>query len=265
MKININTLRKRKENNEPVTWITAYDYPQARIVDKAGIDMILVGDSAGNTTHGYESTIPMTMDKMIIHAEAVSRGATNAFLVGDMPYMSYQSSNELAVENAGRFIRAGMDAIKLEGVMPDRVKAIDEAGILVAGHLGLTPQNKAKLGGYRVQGKTKKDAEIVLEQALQLQEAGCAILLLEAMPPEPAKNIAKTLEIPVYGIGAGNEVDGQLLIFHDVVGLSFDFKCKFAKQYIDTEQLWTEAITDYVNDIKTHNFPSQQHFYESKE
>ena len=149
--------------------------------------------------------------------------------------------------------------------MPERVKAIDEAGILVVGHLGLTPQSKAKLGGYKVQGKTKEDAEIVLEQALQLQEVGCAILLLEAMPPEPAKNIAEILKIPVYGIGAGDKVDGQLLIFHDVVGLSFDFKCKFAKQYVDTEQLWAQAITSYIQDIKHHNFPSQQHFYESRE
>ena len=184
------SLRRHKKNNEKTVLVTAYDYPQSIIADKAGVDCILVGDSAGMTTHGYKTTIPVTMEQMIIHSEAVARGSQNAFLIGDMPYMSYQSSNELAVENAGRFVRAGMDCVKVEGAMVERVKSIAKSGIIVMSHLGLTPHTRAKLGGYRVQGKSAKSAEIILNQALKLQDAGCSFLLLEAMPTEPAGMIA---------------------------------------------------------------------------
>ena len=179
-KVTILTLRKNKRENNKSVFVTAYDYPQALIADKAGVDAILVGDSCGMTTHGYKTTIPVTMEEMINHCESVSRGAKDAFLIGDMPYMSYQESNELAVRNAGRFIVAGMDMVKVEGAMVERIKAICDSGIMVMSHLGLTPHTRAKLGGYRVQGKTAKSAEIVLDQAKRLQDAGCSALLLDS-------------------------------------------------------------------------------------
>jgi 3-methyl-2-oxobutanoate hydroxymethyltransferase len=245
--------------------VTAYDYPQARIADNAGVDCILVGDSLGMTTLGYKTTIPVTMDDMIRSCESVSKGVENAFLIGDMPYMSYQQSNELAVENAGRFIRSGMDMVKVEGAMVDRIKAICNSGIMVMSHLGLTPHTRAKLGGYKVQGKTAEQAEIVLKQALALQEAGCSALLLEAMPKEPAELIAKELHIPVYGIGAGDGVDGQLVIYHDLMGLFWEFKSKFVKRYCEAGQIMTQALLDYAQEVREKKFPSSEHFYEIKE
>lgn len=264
-KTTIMTLNRHKQQNEKTVLVTAYDYPQATIADKAGVDCILVGDSAGMTTHGYKTTIPVTMDHMIMHSEAVSKGAKNAFLIGDMPYMSYQSSNELAVENAGRFIRAGMDCVKVEGDMTDRIKAIADAGIIVMSHLGLTPHTRAKLGGYRVQGKSAESAEIILKQALELQDVGCSFLLLEAMPTEPASMIANELSIPVYGIGAGNKVDGQLVILHDLVGLFWEFKSKFVKRYCEAGQMMESALKEYYAEVKSLEFPSKDHFYEINE
>jgi len=264
-KTTIMTLNRHKQEGEKTVLVTAYDYPQATIADKAGVDVILVGDSAGMTTHGFKTTIPVKMDHMIMHSEAVSRGANNAFLLGDMPYMSYQSSNELAVENAGRFIRAGMDCVKVEGDMENRIKAIADAGIIVMSHLGLTPHTRAKLGGYKVQGKSAESADIILNQALKLQEAGCSFLLLEAMPVEPAGMIANELNIPVYGIGAGDKVDGQLVIFHDLVGLFWEFKSKFVKRYCEAGQMMENALKEYYAEVKNQEFPSKDHFYEIKE
>lgn len=259
------TLNQNKIKNIKTVLVTAYDYPQSRIAESAGVDCILVGDSLGMTTLGHKTTIPVTMDDMIRACESVSKGAENAFLIGDMPYMSYQQSNEIAVENAGRFIRSGMDMVKVEGAMVDRIKAICDSGIMVMSHLGLTPHTRAKLGGYKVQGKTAEQAEIVLKQALKLQEAGCSALLLEAMPKEPAAMIAKELSIPVYGIGAGDEVDGQLVIFHDLMGLFWEFKSKFVKRYCEAGQLMTQALIDYSNEVREKKFPSSEHFYEIKE
>lgn len=264
-KTTIIKLRKHKRTKETTCIVTAYDYPQALIADKAGVDAILVGDSCGMTTHGYKTTIPVTMDQMIVHCEAVARGAKDAFLIGDMPYMSYQESNELAVRNAGRFIIAGMDMVKVEGAMVERIKSICDSGIMVMSHLGLTPHTRAKLGGYRVQGKTAKSAEIVLDQALRLQDAGCSALLLEAMPTEPAGIIAEKLDIPVYGVGAGNRVDGQLVILHDLIGLFWEFKSKFVKRYCEAGQLIQTALEDYKSEVKSGVFPSQENFYEIKE
>ena len=261
-KTTILTLRNQKANKEKTVLVTAYDYPQSLIADKAAVDIIIVGDSAGMTTHGYKTTIPVTMDEMINHCEAVSRGAKNAFLVGDMPYMSYQPSNQLAIENAGRFIKAGMDCAKVEGAMINRVKAIVESGIMVMSHLGLTPHTRAKLGGYRVQGKTAKDIEIILKQALKLQDVGCSFLLLEAMPVESAGIIAEKLDIPVYGIGAGDNVDGQLVIFHDLVGLFWEFKSKFVKRYCEAGELIQNAIEEYRREVKDGIFPASENFYE---
>tara|TARA_Y100000816_G_scaffold270695_1_gene234651 strand:+ start:522 stop:1472 length:951 start_codon:yes stop_codon:yes gene_type:complete len=259
------TLRRHKKEGVRTVLVTAYDYPQALIADQSGVDAILVGDSMGMTTFGFKSTIPVTMDAMILHAEAVSRGAKDAFLIGDMPYMSYQPSNQIAVENSGRFIKSGMDCVKVEGAMIERVKAICDAGIMVMSHLGLTPHTRAKLGGYRVQGKTAKTVEIVLNQALSLQDAGCSFLLLEAMPSEPAALIAEKLDIPVYGIGAGDRVDGQLVILHDLVGLFWEFKSKFVKRYCEAGQLIQKALENYSSDVRDGSFPSEENFYAIKE
>ena len=264
-KVTILKLRRQKRQGTKTVLVTAYDYPQARIADGAGVDAILVGDSVGMTTLGYKTTIPVTMDDMIRHSEAVAKGAKKAFLIGDMPYMSYQVSNEEAVANAGRFIQAGMDCVKVEGAMTERIQAIAEAGIMVMSHLGLTPHTRAKLGGYRVQGKTARQAEIILKQAQALQEAGCSFLLLEGMPRESAKMIAEQLEIPVYGIGAGDHVDGQLVIFHDLMGLFWEFKSKFVKRYCEAGQIMQRALSEYAHEVREGLFPAEENFYAIKE
>jgi|TARA_R110000803_G_scaffold39201_10_gene84519 3-methyl-2-oxobutanoate hydroxymethyltransferase len=264
-KVTILRLRRQKKEKTPTVITTAYDYPQARIADGAGVDCILVGDSLGMTTLGYKTTIPVTMEDMIRHSEAVSKGAKNAFLIGDMPYMSYQVSNEEAVRNAGRFVIAGMDCVKVEGAMIDRIKAIAESGIMVMSHLGLTPHTRAKLGGYRVQGKTAKQTEIILQQALDLQDAGCSFLLLEGMPRESAQIIASKLKIPVYGIGAGDKVDGQLVIFHDLMGLFWEFKSKFVKRYCEAGQIMQNALKEYAAEVRSGQFPAEENFYAIKE
>lgn len=264
-KVTVLKLRRQKREGTPTVLTTAYDYPQARIADGAGVDCILVGDSLGMTTLGYKTTIPVSMDDMIRHSEAVSKGAKNAFLIGDMPYMSYQVSNEEAVRNAGRFVVAGMDCVKVEGAMIERIKAIADSGIMVMSHLGLTPHTRAKLGGYRVQGKTAKQTEIILEQALDLQEAGCSFLLLEGMPRESAEVIASELSIPVYGIGAGDKVDGQLVIFHDLMGLFWEFKSKFVKRYCEAGQIMQSALKEYAAEVRSGKFPAEENFYAIKE
>lgn len=259
------TLNQNKVKGIKTVLVTAYDYPQSRIADAAGVDCILVGDSLGMTTLGHKTTIPVTMDDMIRASEAVSKGVENAFIIGDMPYMSYQPSDQVAIENAGRFIVAGCDMVKVEGAMIDRVKAICKSGIMVMSHLGLTPHTRAKLGGYKVQGKTADQAEVILQQALALQEAGCSALLLEAMPRESAEMIANKLNIPVYGIGAGDKVDGQLVIFHDLMGLFWEFKSKFVKRYCEAGNIMIDALKTYVQEVKDIQFPSQENFYEIKE
>ena len=264
-KVTILKLLKQKKNNVKTVGVTAYDYPQALMADNAGVDWVLVGDSLGMTTLGYKTTIPVTMDDMLRSARAVSRGVKRAFVVGDMPYMSYQISNEEAVRNAGDFIKAGMDAVKVEGCMVERIKAICDSGIVVMSHLGLTPHTRAKLGGYRVQGKTADQVQSILNQALSLQEAGCSFLLLEAMPREAGALIADTLNIPVYGIGAGDKVNGQLVIMHDLIGLFWEFKSKFVKRYCEAGQLIQSALTDYVNEVRELQFPSSENFYEIKD
>jgi 3-methyl-2-oxobutanoate hydroxymethyltransferase len=264
-KVTILKLQKQKQNKVKTVGVTAYDYPQSLMADNAGVDWILVGDSLGMTTLGYSTTIPVTMDDMLRSARAVSRGVNRAFTVGDLPYMSYQISNEDAITNAGAFIQAGMDAVKVEGCMVDRVKAICNAGIMVMSHLGLTPHTRAKLGGYKVQGKTADQAKVILDQALRLQDAGCSFLLLEAMPRESAALVSESLDIPVYGIGAGDKVDGQLVIMHDLIGLFWEFKSKFVKRYCEAGQLIQSALTDYVNEVRDLKFPAEENFYEIKD
>jgi 3-methyl-2-oxobutanoate hydroxymethyltransferase len=295
MKKNILNFQKMKENAEPITWITAYSYPMAEAAEKAGIDMILVGDSGGMVELGYETTNPVTMDEMIQLAKAARKGAPNTFIVGDMPQGSYEISDEEAVRNAMRFVKeAGCDAIKLEGGnrVASRIAAISNAGIIVVGHLGLTPQSTAAFGGYKVQGKTIKSFEETMQDAYAVQNAGATLLLLEAMPAKSAEQVAKQLNIPVLGIGAGHLVDGQLIIMHDLLGFYSKFRPWFAKCYIpqviskysnnllsqeDLKKFGTEtredglgslvylAIKEYVNEVKSRMYPSADYIYPIKD
>lgn len=267
-KVSLLELQKMKMENQKTVFLTAYDYPFALIADRAGVDIILVGDSLGMTTLGYETTIPVTMEDMIRHSMAVTRAVKRAFVVGDMPFMSYQPSDRDAIINAGRFISEGKcDAVKCEGgkrISP-RVKAMVDAGIVVMGHLGLTPQNMSQLGGFRVQGKTFESYETLLEDALALEDAGASFILLEAMPTETAARITERLSIPIYGIGAGCGVDGQLLIIHDVIGLFERFTPKFVKRYCEAGVSISEAISQYCSDVRTGVFPSKEHFYQTSQ
>ena len=253
-----------KKKGEKITFLTAYDFPTAQFAEAAGLDMLLVGDSLGMCVYGYSGTIPVTMDQMIYHAEAVSRGASNTFVIGDMPFMSYQSSLEKAVENAGRFLKeANCDAIKLEGgirIAP-QTKAIVEAGIVVMGHIGLTPQSSGQLGGHKAQGRTAETAALVVEDALAVQEAGAQMILLEAIPPEVGKYITENLTIPVLSIGAGLHCDGQLLIVSDTIGQFQAFTPKFVKKYCNVAQMVTNAMKDYVAEVRAGEFPEAEHCY----
>ena len=258
------TFRKKRENGEKIVFITAYDYPFAKLAEKAGADMILVGDSGGMTVLGYETTLPVTMDEMMVLAKAARRGAPHTFMIGDMPLGSYQTDNRDAVINALRFIKeAGCDAIKLEGGsrVAERVRALTDAGILVMGHLGLTPQNTSQFGGYRVQGKTKASLEEIIRDAQILESAGVFAILLEAMPEDAAAAVRSAVTIPIYGIGAGKKLDGQLLIMHDVVGLFDAFTPKFAKRYLEAGKLIQTAITTYATEVRAGTFPSTEYVY----
>jgi len=249
MKKTIRNFKSMKRKGEPICWVTAYDYPLALCAERAGVDMILVGDSGGMVQLGYETTNSVSMEEMLVMAKAARRGAPNTFLIGDLPQGSYEVSDADAVINALRYIKeASCDAVKLEGgkrILP-RVRAIVDAGILVIGHLGLTPQSTQSFGGYRVQGKTRLSFENILKDAFALQKAGVCAILLEAMPDESAHQIAKQLSVPVLGIGAGTHVDGQLLIIHDLLGLYDPFRPKFAKCYIG------EVIENYNSFLSQH-------------
>lgn len=263
-KMMIQDFYKMKKDGEKVAWLTCYDFPTAQFEEAAGIEMILVGDSMGMCVYGYESTVPVTMDQCIVHCEAVRRGAPSTFVIGDMPFMSYQKSDEDAVVNAGRFLKeAGMDAIKLEGGkrVVSRIKAILDAGIVVCGHIGLTPQSSGQLGGHKAQGRTVESAQLVIEDALAIEEVGAQLLLLEAVPPEVAAFITKKLSIPVLGIGAGLECDGQLLIVSDLIGQFQAFTPKFVKKYANIADVITSAMEEYLKDVKSASFPADEHCY----
>lgn len=262
-KKNILDLRKMKKNGEQVAWVTAYDYPTASFAEQAGMDMLLVGDSLGMVVLGYHSTVPVTMDDCIRHCQAVRRGAPNTFVIGDMPFLSYQISDEDAVRNAGRFMKeAEMDCIKLEGGVrvASRIRAIADAGILVMGHIGLTPQSSGQLGGHKAQGRDIASARAVIEDALAVQAAGAMLLLVEAVPPEVTAFIAGRLSIPVYSIGAG-PCDGQLLISADLLGKFAAFTPKFVKKYANVAEVETSAFKAYVDDVRTGAFPTEDHVY----
>ena len=263
-KTTILTLQQKKLLHEPITMITAYDYPSALLSDRAEMDTILVGDSLGMVVLGYDSTVPVTMEEMLHHCRAVSRGAKYAFLVGDMPFMSYQASPEAAVRNAGRFLKeAGMDAVKVEGgrrVAP-AVRAIVDAGIIVVGHVGLTPQSATQLGGYRVQGRTAADAQRLLDDARALEDAGASMLVLEMVPDRVASRISETLRIPTIGIGAGTGCDGQVLVLHDVLGLYDQFTPRFAKKYVDLSGQIEQALIRYRAEVRQAAFPGAEHTF----
>ncbi|HDN97973.1 MAG TPA: 3-methyl-2-oxobutanoate hydroxymethyltransferase [bacterium] len=253
-----------KKKGEKISFITCYDYPTALLAEEAGFDMLLVGDSLGMCVYGYEGTVPVVMDQMIWHAEAVRRGAPNTFLIGDMPFLSYQKRWDEAVENAGRFIKeAGCDAIKLEGGrrVVDKIKAIVDAGIVVMGHIGLTPQSSVQLGGFKAQGRTAESALELIKDAIAVEKAGASFILLEAIPPQVGKVITEMLSIPVLGIGAGMYCDGQLLIVHDLLGLFKAFTPKFVKRYADLDKEILRAFKEYIKEVKESAFPQEQHTY----
>ena len=295
-KKSIFNFRKMKEKGEPISWITAYDYPFGQVAERAGIDMILVGDSGTMVQLGYKTTNLASMDEMILLSKSVRRGAPDTFIVGDMPQGSYEVSNEEAVRNALRFAKESLcDAVKLEGGarMSERVKAITNAGLLVIGHLGLTPQTTASFGGYRVQCKSKDNFEETLRDSIALEEAGASMLLLEALPNESSKQIKKYLKIPVLGIGAGIDIDGQLVIMHDLMGFYQDFRPWFAKCYVpevlkefdayidknkdNLKQLGRDSKTDgmlelarlaiakYIEEVKNKKFPDLNYTYPIKQ
>jgi len=252
-----------KEKSEKTAWITAYDYPTASFAEKAGMDMILVGDSLGMIVYGYESTVPVTMEECLMHCRAVRRGAPNTFVVGDMPFGSYHESDNDAVHNAVRFLKeSGMDAVKLEGGqrVSSRIKAITDAGIAVIGHIGLTPQSSGVLGGFKAQGRTVESAETLIKDALSIQEAGIKILLVEAVPPELTSALIKIVKVPVYAIGSG-PADGQVLTSADMLGYYEAFTPRFVKKYADVAKVITEAFGKYVKDIKEDKFPEKKHTY----
>ena len=266
-KITISTLREKMESGELITMLTGYDYPTALLEERAGIDIILVGDSMGMTVLGYDSTLPVKMDIMIDHAKAVRKGAPTAYLVGDMPYMTYQISKEEAIRNAGRFMsEAGTDCIKLEGGrnVAETVRAIVNATIPVMGHIGLTPQSIAQLGGFKAQGRDAEAARILVEDARLLEDAGVSSLLVEAVPPEVMEIIASRAKVPVISLGSGKSGNGQLLILHDMIGFFDAFTPKFVKKYANINEVIFNALTQYVLEVKTGVFPEEKYTYSMK-
>ncbi len=266
-KVTIAALQKKKDAGQKITMMTAYDYPTASLVDQAGIDTILVGDSLGMVMLGYESTVPVTMDEMIHHCKAVSRGAKHSFIIGDMPFMSYQISIEEAIQNAGRFIKeAGCESVKLEGgsEMAHVVKAIVDAGMPMCGHIGLTPQTATKLSGFNVQGKDAESARAQLQSAKDLEEAGVFMIVMECIPDLLAARITKELKIPTIGIGAGKDCDGQVLVYHDLVGLFERFTPKFVKQYVNLAPKIKDALIQYKKDVEEGTFPAPEHSFAMK-
>jgi 3-methyl-2-oxobutanoate hydroxymethyltransferase len=263
-KVSIISLHEKKQRSQPICMITAYDYPSALAADRAGVDTILVGDSLAMVVLGHESTVQVTMDEMLHHCRAVRRGVQNAYLIGDMPFMSYQAERGEAIRNAGRFIKeAGMDAVKLEGgrEVADTVRAINYAGISVVGHIGFTPQSVAKLGGNRVQGKTAAAARRLYEDAQSLQEAGAVMLVLEMVPDRLAEYITCHLSIPTIGIGAGPACDGQVLVLHDMLGLFDRFTPRFVKKYADLGGEMQRALSAYREDVAERRFPAAEHTF----
>ena len=257
-------LHEMRALGEPIVMVTAYDHPSAQVVESAGVDMVLVGDSAAMTVLGYESTVPVTVEELLMLAAAVRRGLRTPLLVGDLPFGSYEASDEQAIATAQRFIKeAGCDAVKLEGggASAERARAIVRAGIPVMGHVGLTPQTATALGGYRAQGRTAARAREVFEDALRLQEAGCFSIVFEAMPADVTDLIMHRMEVPIIGIGAGPSTDGQVLVYHDLLGIYNGHKPKFAKRWKDVRTEMVEGVTAYAHEVRARSFPGPEHSY----
>jgi 3-methyl-2-oxobutanoate hydroxymethyltransferase len=257
-------LHEKKRLNEPIVMVTAYDYPSAQVAEESGVDMVLVGDSAAMTVLGYTSTVPVSVDELIMLAGAVRRGLTTPFMVADLPFGSYEASDEQAIATAQRFVKeAGADAVKLEGgdAMVDRARAIIRAGIPVQGHVGLTPQTATSLGGYKAQGRTAHKALEVARDALALQEAGCFSIVFEAIPAAVSELVMERMEIPIIGIGAGPATDGQVLVFHDLLGIYDGLNPRFAKRYANVKQDMIAGVSAYANEVRSGRFPLQEHTY----
>lgn len=263
-KVTTNTLQKMKAAGEKITMLTAYDYSFARIIDGAGIDVILVGDSASNVMAGHETTLPITLDQMIYHAQSVIRGIDRCLVVVDMPFGSYQSNSDIALASAIRIMKeTGGHAIKLEGgeEAVDAIRRIVSAGIPVMGHLGLTPQSIYKFGTYTVRAKEQAEADKLRRDAKLLQEAGCFAVVLEKIPAALAKEVSDSLSIPTIGIGAGGDCDGQVLVMHDMLGINTEFKPRFLRQYLDIHAQATSAVQHYIRDVKSGDFPNEKEQY----
>jgi 3-methyl-2-oxobutanoate hydroxymethyltransferase len=259
---------KMKKTNEPIVMLTAYDFTSAKLAEAAGVDMILVGDSLGMVVLGYDSTIPVTVEDMIHHTKAVRRGAPNTFIVTDMPFMSYHLSREEALRNAQRIMQqSGANAVKVEGAddVVQVIRALTQAGVPVVAHLGLTPQSVGVLGGYKVQGKDAESAKKLIDDAKICEQAGAIALVLECVPKQIAAAITRELEIPVIGIGAGDEVDGQVLVYHDILSYGVDRVPKFVKKYANIQEAITHALANYVADVKLRQFPEPSHMFTMKE
>lgn len=263
-RITIHTLKALKQERRPIVMVTAYDYPSAKLVDEAGVDVILVGDSLGMVVLGYDSTIPVTLDDIVHHTRAVARGAKRALIVADMPFLTYHGTREETLKNAGRLIQEGhAHAVKMEGgeeILP-AVRACVQAGIPVMGHLGLTPQAVHQLGGYKVQGKDVASARKIVEDAKRLEEAGVFSIVLECVPEALAQLVTETVSVPTIGIGAGASCDGQVLVFHDLVGFASDLKPKFVKQYADIGQTIRAAVERYADEVRRRAFPGPEHTF----
>ncbi len=267
-KVTVNSILEAKAKGRKISMLTAYDYTTAKLLDEAGVDSILVGDSLGMVILGYENTLQVTMEDMLHHSKAVVRGAKCPFIIGDMPFLSYHVSVEDAVRNAGRFIQeAGVDAVKLEGgrdVLP-QIEGIIKAQIPVVGHLGLTPQSVNMMGGFKVQGKSEAQAAQLIEEALLLQDAGVCAIVLECVPAKLSKLVSEKLSIPTIGIGAGNDCDGQVLVIQDMLGMYSDFTPKFVKQYAQVGQVTKDAVKQYIEEVEAQTFPAKEHTFAIKD
>ena len=263
-RVTLTKLAEMRALGEPIVMITAYDHPSALVVEQAGVDVVLVGDSAANNVLGYADTVPVTVEELLMLTSAVRRGLKTPLLVGDLPFGSYEASDAQAISTAHRFVKeAGCDAVKLEGggAMADRARAIVRAGVPVMGHVGLTPQTATALGGYRAQGRTAARAKQVFDDALELQEAGCFSIVFEAIPAQVTDAIMPFLEIPVIGIGAGPSTDGQVLVLHDLLAIHDDFQPKFAKRFAAVKAEMLRGVEAYADEVRTRRFPASEHTY----
>jgi 3-methyl-2-oxobutanoate hydroxymethyltransferase len=263
-KITVPEIRRMKQRSEKITALTAYDYSFSRILDEAGVEILLVGDSLGSVIQGQESTLPVTLEEMIYHTRAVVRGRKRALVVADMPFLSFQVSVEEAKRNAGRFLQeAGAEAVKLEGGVPmlETIEAIVHMGIPVMGHVGLTPQSIHRFGGYKVQGKEKDERELIMQDALAVEEAGAFSIVLEGIPMDLAQQITRRLAIPTIGIGAGVHCDGQVLVVHDMLGLFDVYKPKFVKRYADVKGVMADAVKNFITEVREGKFPDEEHSF----